>query len=106
MEKVNLTIALGNNFRIESDQLLEAYNGGQCSMVKCDNNIKRKSISRGITIHNFNKGYSQGYSNLFSSITQQIIKCPTYIERRKPFSYLLHNSMFLSNLHEKTSNKT
>jgi hypothetical protein len=67
---------------------------------ECDNNIKRRSIFKGITLHNFNKGYSQSYSSSPFLITQQIIKCLAYIKRSKPFSYLLHNSMFLSNLYE------
>jgi hypothetical protein len=35
------------------------------------------------------------------SITQQIIKCPTYIERSKPIPYNLHNSMFFFNFIQK-----
>jgi hypothetical protein len=30
-------LAFGNNFRIEDEQLLEVYNGGQCVMVLINN---------------------------------------------------------------------
>jgi hypothetical protein len=32
-------LVLGNNFRIEYEQLLEAYNGGHCAMVLIKNVI-------------------------------------------------------------------
>ncbi len=55
--KQNILI-FGNNFKIEYEQLLEMYNGGQCVMVLFKNMMttsKGKLIFKGITLHNFNK---------------------------------------------------
>jgi hypothetical protein len=46
---------MGNNSKIKFDQLLEAYNGGQCIMVLIQNVLvtsKRNKI-----VHNFQQGY-------------------------------------------------
>jgi len=32
-------LAFGNNFKTKYQELLKAYNGGQCVMVLCDNNV-------------------------------------------------------------------
>jgi hypothetical protein len=52
---------LSNNFRTKCDQLLEAYNGSQRIMVLIKNvttTSKGDLISKGTTLHNFNKGCS------------------------------------------------
>jgi len=50
-------IALGNNFKIEYEQLLKVYNGSQCVIVLIKNVItKRRSIFEGTIIHKFTKG--------------------------------------------------
>jgi hypothetical protein len=51
------------------------------------------------TLHNFNKGYGWSYSNLYSTITKQIIKCSIYIKKGNFLSFPLHH--FFSNLHIK-----
>jgi hypothetical protein len=51
-------VVFGNNFKTKYEQFFEVYNGGQCVMVlikKCDNNIKRRLIFTGTTLHNFKK---------------------------------------------------
>ncbi len=54
-----------------------------------DNNIKRRSIFEGTTLHNFNKSCWQTYLNSPSLVTQQFINC----------------SMGFSNLHKKHQTK-
>ncbi len=91
---------LGNTFRIDYEKHLEAYNGGHCGMVLVKNVITtKKSIFEGTTLHNFHKGCGQSYSSLSSIVTQQIIKCPIYIQRGKFLPFLLHH--FFPNLHIK-----
>jgi hypothetical protein len=61
MENVNLTkmfLLLVNNFKIKYDELLKAYNGGQCVMLLIKNvtTSKRYRYFEVTTLHNFNKG--------------------------------------------------
>ncbi len=111
MEKVNLTKTFLFLVIISKHNMINCLKHIMEANVlwywsRCDNNIKRKSISEGMTtLHNFNKGYWQSNSSLFSLVTQQIIKWSTCIERGKPLFYPLHNLMFLSNLHEKYHKK-
>ncbi len=65
-------LVLGNNFRIKYEQVLEAYNGGQCAMVLIKNVTTTSKGNQYLRAHSYTiltKVVDKSYSNLHFAIT-------------------------------------